>query len=259
MLVVRKEQIETLSGVAATGFANELVEHVKKFSPRHAQAVGDDAIRKSVDLGLERSRSYGFTKRGTVRFFVELMVMFGRDFDTDPMLPWANGVLTNESIKLEMERADILHDEMMAYLDQTAGRDNEYLFSALRKLERARLEDFQSQGGSFDGAVRSGLKNIYPQKYDYVGEDIINGLIDRGKGAAAARSVTSPHGAALFIVLLFELGHGIFDDPLYPWVSQTLDDESIGNPDERVQRLQARLKAYLDQTLKNLGQETTNG
>ena len=84
-------------------------------------------------------------------------------------------------------------------------------------------------------------------------------MIDRGKGAAAARSVTSPQGAALFIVLLFELGHGIFDDPLYPWVSQTLDDESIGDPDERVQRLQARLKAYLDQTLKNLGQETTNG
>jgi hypothetical protein len=51
---------------------------------------------------------------------------------------------------------------------------------------------------------------------------------------------------------MFTLGHGIVSDPMYPWISKTLEDESIGEANERAKRLESKAKAYLVQTLKNL-------
>lgn len=259
MLVIRREQIEVMEAVAERDFETELVEHIKLFAPRHSEVVGDEGIRETVRLGLERANRYGFTNRGPVRFFVELMAMFGCDFDTDPLLPWAAGVLKNESIKDQMERADILHEAMREYTDQVSGTDKKNMFDALRRLSKFRLEDYQSQGGNFDGAVKTAIKTIYPQKGKYLGDEALDGLIRRGKDSARSYLITSAHGAALLIFLMFELGHGVTNDLLYPWISKTLEDESVADANERAKRLQAKVKTYLDQTLRNLGQEKVDG
>ena len=44
-------------------------------------------MRREIRFGLERAGSYGFTIRGPVRFYIELMVRLGCDFDTDPPYP----------------------------------------------------------------------------------------------------------------------------------------------------------------------------
>ncbi|MFH0727541.1 MAG: hypothetical protein V2B19_14525 [Pseudomonadota bacterium] len=259
MLVIREEQIEALAAAVAGGFETELVKHIKNFAPRHSAVVGAEGIRETVRRGMERARTYGFTNRGPSRFFVELMVMFGSQFDTDPLLPWAEGVLNNESIKNQMERADILHEAMREYMDEVFGSEKKNFFDAMRRLSRTRLEDYPSPGGNFESAIKAGLNTIYPQKCNYLGEEALNDLIGRGKESALSYSISSVHGAALLIVLMFVLGHGVTRDPLYPWISQTLEDESVADPDEKVKRLQAKMKTYLDRTLKNLGQEKVYG
>jgi len=259
MLVIRKKQIEALAAAATGGFETELVYHIKTFAPRHSEVVGVEAIRKTVRRGMERARAYGFTNRGPSRFFVELMVMFGSQFDTDPLLPWAEGVLNNESIKDQMERADMLHEAMHEFLNEVSGPEKKHLFDSMRRLNRLRLEDYLSPGGNFESEIKAGLKFIYPQKCKYAGEDALNELIGRGKESALTYSISSPHGAALLIVLMFALGHGIMRDPLYPWIWRTLEDESVADPDEKAKRLQVKIKIYLDQTLKNVGQEKVYG
>src|SRR3982751_6102142 len=98
-----------MESAAAGGFEQTLFEHIKTIAPRHVEVLGDVAAREVVMGGIERAKGHGFIKRGPVRFFVEMMFLFGSEFDTDPLLPWADGVLTNPSIKDEVERADILH------------------------------------------------------------------------------------------------------------------------------------------------------
>src|SRR5574338_697580 len=218
MLVIRTEQKEAMEAAAALSFESELAEHIKKFSPRHAAASGNDAIIETVRMAVDRANSYGLTKRGPVRLFAELMVMFGSEFDTDPLLPWANGVLTNPSIKSEMERADILHEAMLAYLAEVGGEDKQHLFNALRRLGKARLEDYHTPGTRFETAVLALLKINYPQRCEYVGDPALDTLIEIGKREAQAQAVTSAKGVALLIVLLFQLGHGALRDPLFSWV-----------------------------------------
>ena len=259
MLVIRKEQKEVMEAAAAVSFESELAGHIKGLSPRHAAAVGDDAIKEAVRSSIERSKVYGFTKRGPVRFFAELTLMFGSEFDTDLLLPWANGVLTNPSIKDEMERADILHEAMLAYLEQVGGKDKQFIFDSMRRFSKATLDDYHTPGSTFDDAMIAMLKVSYPQRCQYLGDEAINELLEMGKNEARARQITSAKGAALLIVLMFQLGHGAIRDPLFPWVAATLDDESVTDPNERVKNLRAKSVKYLEQTLKNLGQERSNG
>lgn len=253
MLVIRKEQYERLNSSAAEGFEASLVRHIQEFSPRHMEAIGDEAVREAVKYGVESAKKYGFTLRGPVRFYVELMVMFGSEFATDPFLPWADGVLTNEAIKDQMERADILHEAMSEYLAETAGTDKGKLMTALKKLSKARLEDHQGASDSFESAMLAMIRTAHPEKAAYVGEDKLKDLILRGRGEAAERGIATPKGIALLVVLMFELGHGILNDRFFPWISGTLENEDVTEPDERIKQLREKVQRYLEKTLENLG------
>jgi hypothetical protein len=57
----------------------------------------------------------------------------------------------------------------------------------------------------------------------------------------------------LFINLMFALGHGFATDPQYPWISNTLYNSAVSDPDKRAERLYAKTMVYLDHVLANLG------
>lgn len=255
MLVIRDKQIKALEDAAARNFENELVQHIKEFAPKHSEVIQDKGVRGVVRLGIERAETYGFTKRGPTRFYVELMFMFGSDFDTDFQLPWAEEILTNDIIKNEMERSDFLHEKMLEYLKQVArDKNEEYSLKALRRLKKARMEDYRVAGGDFDKQAIVGLRDIYPQKCEYLGVELLQTLVKRAKVLAKEHSITSEKGKALFVALIFVLGHGFANDSLFPWVKTTLEDESIVGPNERAERLERKMKIYLDRALEYLEQ-----
>lgn len=252
MLKIRESQKQVLEEAASRNFEGELIQHIKEFAPKHSEVIGDRGVREVVQTGIKRARQYGFTKRGPIRFYVELMFMFGSDFDTDFQLPWAAGVLKNDLIEDEMQRADILHEQMLEYVRQIAGEDNRFATEALNRLSKSQMENFKFAAGDFDTQAIFGLRDIYPQKCEYLGEDLLKELIRRGKESARKFSVTSEQGTALFVALMFALGHGFADDPLFPWVKTTMGDEKIGDPNQRAERLEKRMRTYLDQVIKYL-------
>lgn len=113
LLLVRSEQMKVFQEVASSGFEDELCAlHKKRSDSGLSKVLSDEELRETVRCGIGKAQAYGFTERGLVRFFVELMVRFGKNFDTDPLLPWAAGVLNNEAIKDQRERAVILREAM---------------------------------------------------------------------------------------------------------------------------------------------------
>jgi hypothetical protein len=252
MLVIRNEQMQAMQKFSVGEFENELVVHIKEFAPKHSEVIKDEGVREVVRLGIERSKNYGFTNRGPVRFYVELMFMFGSDFDTDFQLPWAGGTLKNEVIKEQSQRADILHDKMTEYLEAVAGPDDRYALDSLRRLSHARYEDYQNPAEHFDKRATAALRHIYPEKCDYLGDKLLTAVIRKGKQAAKKHSVKPEKNAALFVALVFALGHGFAGDPLFPWVSKTLQDEAVADADERAERLERKMKIYLNEALKYL-------
>lgn len=259
MLVIRNDQMQAMDEFAVRKFETELVGHIKTFAPKHSEIIEDKGVRKVVRLGMERAKErYGFTYRGSLRFYVEMMFMFGSDFDTDFQMPWTAEALNTGDADDQMARADLLYDKMLEYLEKVSGPKDEYALEAMRRLNRERAEDYQVSRDNFKSQVVSGLHRIYPQKAEYLGEPLINELIKRANVLAGNYSITSKEGVALFIALMFGLGHGFATDPLFPWISTTLQDESIADPNDKAERLRMKMKVYLDRALKYLEEKRKN-
>jgi len=84
MLAIRTEQMKTFEQAAMRRFEDEMVEHSKDLSPRLCEVIGDEQLRVALRSAICRAMAYGFTYRGPIRLFIEMMFFCGSSFDTDP-------------------------------------------------------------------------------------------------------------------------------------------------------------------------------
>ncbi len=252
MLRIREEQLSVFRQAAFRRFEDSLVPHLRKFAPELSEALGEERLRDVIRLGIERSGKYGFNQRGSVRLYVELMFLFGSDYDTDPQYPWAGAVLTNPAYVDPMERAERLYDEMESYLDAVAGPDDEYSHRALRAMSGLPPDLTLLREARFEEQILALMKSIFPEKCRYVGKHSLCALITRAVEEAEAFSLATQEGKILFVGMMFALGHGFACDRLYPWVAYTLNNPSIKNPHKRIERLRSKGLTYLGQVLSNI-------
>jgi hypothetical protein len=255
VLIIRKEQIETLDRAALRAFEDHMVQHLQKFAPRLFEFLGEPSFREVIRLGVKRAGTYGLTTRGPVRLYIELMVMFGSDFDTDPLLRWAAAVLSEPMIVDPIDRADQLYRRAITYQKQVIGARDAYWVQALRNLHQARLEDYPIAASNSEEVNLNGLSTIYPQKCASVVEPALRALIRRGPELANRHAAATDLGIVVFILLPFMLGHGFATDPMYPWIARILNDPAISDPTRRAERLFRRSQTYLGEALNYLERE----
>jgi hypothetical protein len=65
-------------------------------------------IQTLITVAPARSQRKGFSRRASVRFYIETAILLGIDFETDPQYPWARQIRAAPASD-EMERADPLH------------------------------------------------------------------------------------------------------------------------------------------------------
>ena len=115
---LRKEQIEAFSAAARQDFEDRMVEHLNEFFPRHCKAMGAEGVRQEVRYGVERARAYDITSQRDVCKYIDLMFVYGRDFDTAPKLPWAARILNDPSFINASERTRELFETGREFLKQ---------------------------------------------------------------------------------------------------------------------------------------------
>lgn len=251
MLVMRPEQMEVFHKAALGSFEDDMVRHLAAFSPPLVQAVGEGQLRKAAQLGMERAAGYGFTYRGPVQLYLELMLLFGSHFDTDPQYPWAAEILADRGSGDQMDRAESLYRKSMDYREKVAGPNDAYTLNALRNITVLAKQPLTIPTEDFPVAMLREITLVYPEKAAYVGDQGILALIRKGMDGARMQRFSTPRGIALVILLMFTMGHGCGSDPLYPWIAQTLRDEAIKDPSGRAQRLETKALIWLDHVLAN--------
>ncbi len=232
MLVIRKNQIEIFEQITLRKFEDELIDHFKVSAPELSKILKEDGVRRVVQLGTRRAEQYGLKDRVPLKFYIELMFAFGSFFDTDVQLPWA-------------AQAD--------YLRHVAGPQNEYAIRALSRFNDSKMETLPKVLADLRERILSALSLIYPEKYQYAGESALRVIISSAIEAAASFRVPTERAAAIFSALMFGFGAGVVADPLYPWVSATLENASVADPNDRVERLAAKAKIYAEHIIVNLG------
>jgi hypothetical protein len=96
MLTIRQEQITVFSQLEVEKFEEWMLAHLKKFFPAKCRALGESKLLEIIRRGVKRAAVYQFTSKRDVCKFIDLMVVFGREFDTDKRLPWAGKILASK-------------------------------------------------------------------------------------------------------------------------------------------------------------------
>jgi hypothetical protein len=249
MWTLRQDQLDAFEQWHLQKFEDEMVEDLKEFAPRHWKVIGEQTGREVIRLGIEQAEKHGFTNRGPVHFYIEMMFMFGSYFDTDPQYPWAAQILNDETMD-EMVRADRLYDKVTEYWDAVAGPENSFTLAALRKLSQTRLEDYLTLGMPLERRLLKGLQSIYPQKCDYLGERPLLALLKKTFELADKHGFTSNEETFLLTALGFFLGHEWERDPLHRWIGRQLADIELANVAVRSAELRTKAMSYLQQALE---------
>lgn len=243
MLVIRREQQRLLADVPLGVFEDNLVAHLGGFAPRLFEIRGEACIRSVARAGIVEARKQGFTRRGPVRFWVELMFAFGHRFDTDPQLGWVASALAGQGD--EPQRAAALHGAMQRYLTRIEGPGKSWAIAALRRVAAAPWATLVGPGEPFAAAAFAAIEHIYPEKAAAVGAAALGRIVERAETAAEAHGVAGRPGRALLAGLMFGFGHGVLDDPLYPWVGATLEPGRHADGDRRAERLSTKTQGYV--------------
>ena len=93
MLVIRPEQIAVFSEAAVQNFEDWMLAHLKRFFPEECAESGEPKIRRRIRDGTNRAATYGITSKRDVCKFIDLIMMLGPDFGSDPRFPWATEIL----------------------------------------------------------------------------------------------------------------------------------------------------------------------
>lgn len=249
MLVISSVQIETLRQAARRSFDNEMVAHLGGFSPPLVKAIGEDQLHRVIDFGVVRAGSHGFTHRGPVRLYLELMLLFGSHFDTDPQYPWAAEILAGADPDSQMRHAGQLYEQALDYRSKVAGPDDAYTLEALSKISLLASQPLDLSWQGFVPEMLQELAFVYPQKAAYVDNQRLESLILEGIESARTHRFATLRGAALMVVLMLAFGHGCANDPLYPWIGRTLHKQIIADPEMRAKRLEHKALTWLKHVL----------
>lgn len=248
MLTISGTQMATLSQRAWLTFEMEMYAHCRVFSPRLCEVLGEQPLWTAVRAAIARATGHGLALRGSIRLFIELSFLCGSAFDTDPQFARLRAALTSD--EPEMYRAEKMHQVINHYLEVVAGANNANVREALLYLRALAGGPLEMPSGVIDE-----LKQAFPQKAAWVGDDALQALSQDAVTEARQLGFSTRRQAALLVILKFAFGHGCTDDPLYPWIASTLQDPRIVDSAARAQRLERKALTWLDHVLDGPGRK----
>ena len=117
MLTIRKEQVQALSRVTIQEFEKDMLQHLMQFFPDESAAMGDKALRAHIRHAIARAKEYGVTSERDLCKYLNLTMVYGRNFDTDRELEWMRDFLTDADVPDPSERMSRLYAEALYRLE----------------------------------------------------------------------------------------------------------------------------------------------
>jgi hypothetical protein len=109
MLTIRKEQMAVFGPLGKKVFEDRMLAHLKKVFPEQSEAQGEPKLRETIQYGTQRAAAYRIISERDVCKYIDLMVLYGRDFDKDPNNPWAQSILQNQAIRNPTSKIERLY------------------------------------------------------------------------------------------------------------------------------------------------------
>ncbi len=251
-MIIRKQQFDTLTGTAESGYTEGAVRHLRRYDPLLAAAAGQAGLEQVAAEGLEKARKYNLGSGRELQLYLQLMMSLGSAFDTDPQFAWLQPFLREMEGVSTVERARLLHFHARAYLERAYGEKGEHGETALERTMQLTRDRLQRAGADFDTSGPKLIEWLHPQRLEYLDSEAVAGLTANARQQAGEAGLPAPEGAVFLFLLMFAFGHRVCADPLHPWLRKELADRGSEDSNARMDRLIARTQTYLTMMLRQI-------
>ena len=111
MLTIRAEQLSLLNAAGEPQTEVRAMRHLKNCIPASCALLSEEELLNIIRWGRKRSGAYGISSEYDFFRYLNLMFMFGMEFDTSSEHPWARKVLNGRGSA--SARMDLLMDHAM--------------------------------------------------------------------------------------------------------------------------------------------------
>ncbi len=118
MLVIRAEQIRIFEQQDLERFELRMLEHLVEFFPVRCGGLGQEEIRQTIRHAVQRAALFGIVIERDVAKYVDLTVIFGKNFDSDPALPWVGRILGSPETENGTDRINRLWTEAEPWMHE---------------------------------------------------------------------------------------------------------------------------------------------
>jgi hypothetical protein len=160
MMTIQKRQFEAMGARLALRWEDSMVIHLQTFFPERALELGEPGLLGAIELGVKKASRYDINSERDVCKFLNFMFAYGFDFDTDPELPWAHAILTDEALVRSNVKMHLLEQaadgELAPPLEAVVLPTQAEMDAALRESaerDRAELARLSAETGDGDGTA----------------------------------------------------------------------------------------------------------
>ena len=122
-MLIRSQQMQQFEDRMQIQFEDRMIEHLRRYFPSTCDRVGDSGTRQTVREGIDAAGKYGINTRSDVCTYIDIMFLFGRHFDSDRALPWANQLLNDGCTSDPSDRFELLHAAAVEHAAEARGLD----------------------------------------------------------------------------------------------------------------------------------------
>jgi hypothetical protein len=118
MLTIRKEQIKAFEEVAMRQFIDDMIIHVNKYFPEECGKLGEEQLRNHLVWIIPRAKKYGLEAERDLCRYLNLSIIYGKDFDSDPGLVWMVNILLDYNEPNPSLRLNRLYKEVTKRMEK---------------------------------------------------------------------------------------------------------------------------------------------
>ncbi len=206
MMELSDHQVEWLKGFSLTRDIDEVIAHCQEMFPSLVALQGKAHLRSYGERGVALAKEAGFTEKGSVCLFIEMMIILGVGFEHDPLHSWLTPDALDDSSS-QLEKSMARYEALKNYLDTVYGEKGVFFEESLQRLRHITINTLPVNPDSYPENVHALLRCLYPQRYDFIGYNTINTWLAFADGQMKNYEVTRAKHQAYMALIMFLFGY----------------------------------------------------
>jgi len=218
---VSNELLDSMAKKRVLRLSSVLKDDLRELYPKRCRVMGEAHLSEFADRCALDAFSYGCNSYGELKAYAFLALFLGIKFHDDPLYPWVSDTLIkNQPFSLKIETiSEVFFKQHFQGEEESLQTYNKAL-ETLLKVNFKYISTFKTYT-----EIALGLEKIYPERMKLLGgvEKVAVLLNLATSDKLKLYKLEHPISIFTYVSLVFFLGSGVDDDPLYHWVRKYLN------------------------------------